>query len=168
MRAIQLSGEVLSTGEAASAELCGAEAVHRTRSLRRLFKAAPTTPCVCREQQLETGLSNKHLKHTLEFYSTAVVRPSRGCSVPRCHTRWQLCGREPPGPDPHTTAQIHRVLSPTSYRNERLGRSHTVFGVRGQHQYMEVLRFARCHRYDNDTICVRTIERAPFSFHLDP
>ncbi len=67
MRAIQLSGEVLSTGEAASAELCEAEAVHRTRSSRRLFKAAPMTPCVCREQQLETGLSNKHLKHMLEL-----------------------------------------------------------------------------------------------------
>ncbi len=46
-RAIQLSGEVLSTDEAASAELCEAEAVHRTRSSRRLFKAVPTTPCVC-------------------------------------------------------------------------------------------------------------------------
>ena len=48
-RAIQLSGKVLSTDEAASAELREAEAVHRTRSSRRLFKAAPTTPCVCRE-----------------------------------------------------------------------------------------------------------------------
>ncbi len=66
-RAIQLSGEVLSTGEAASAELCEAEAVHWTRSSCRLFKAAPMTPCVCREQQLETGLSNKHLKRTLEL-----------------------------------------------------------------------------------------------------
>ncbi len=101
-RAIQLSGEVLSTDEAASAER-EAEAVHRTRSSRHLFKAAPMTPCVCREQQLETGLSNKHLKHTLEFYSTAAVRPSRGCSVLQCRTRRRLCGREPPGPDPHTT-----------------------------------------------------------------
>ncbi len=49
MRAIQLLGEVLSTDEATSAELRKAEAAHRTRSLRRLFKAAPTTPCVCRE-----------------------------------------------------------------------------------------------------------------------
>ncbi len=65
--AIQLSGEVLSTNEAASAELCEAEAVHRTRSSHCLFKAVPTTPCVCREQQLETGLSNKRLKHTLEL-----------------------------------------------------------------------------------------------------
>ncbi len=72
-RAIQHSGEVLSTDQAASAELREAEAVHRTRSSRRLFKAAPTTPCVCREQQLETGLSNKRLKHTHEFYSTAAV-----------------------------------------------------------------------------------------------
>ena len=56
-RAIQLSGEVLSINEAASAELREAEAVHRTRNSRRLFKATPTTPCVCREQQLETGVS---------------------------------------------------------------------------------------------------------------
>ncbi len=66
-RAIQLSGEVLSTDEAASAELCKAEAVHQTRSSRHLFKATPMTPCVCREQQLETGLSNKCLKRTLEL-----------------------------------------------------------------------------------------------------
>ncbi len=101
--AIQLLGEVLSTGEAASVELHEAEAVHQTRSLRRLFKAAPMTPCVCQEQQLETGLSNKRLKRTLEFYSTAAVRPSRGCFVPQCRTRRRLCGWEPPGPDPHTT-----------------------------------------------------------------
>ncbi len=67
MRAIQLSGEVLSTDEVASVELHEAEAVHRTRSSRHLFKAAPTTPCICREQQLEAGLSNKRLKHTLEL-----------------------------------------------------------------------------------------------------
>ncbi len=48
-RAIQLSGEVLSTDEAASAELCEAEAAHRTCSLHRLFKATPTIPCVCLE-----------------------------------------------------------------------------------------------------------------------
>ncbi len=41
--------------------------MHWTRSSCRLFKAAPTTLCVCREQQLETGLSNKRLKHTLEL-----------------------------------------------------------------------------------------------------
>ncbi len=102
-RGIQLSGEVLSTDEAASAELCEAEAVHRTRNSCRLFKAVPMTPCVCREQQLETGVSNKRLKHTLEFYSTAAVWPSRGCSLPQCRTRRRLCGREPLGPDPHTT-----------------------------------------------------------------
>ncbi len=45
-RAIQLSGEVLSTHEAASAELRKAEAAHWTRSSHHLFKAAPTTPCV--------------------------------------------------------------------------------------------------------------------------
>ncbi len=67
MHAIQLSGEVLSSDEAASVELREAEAVHRTRSSHCLFKAAPTTPCICREQQLETGLSNKRLKHTLEL-----------------------------------------------------------------------------------------------------
>ena len=44
---IQLLGEVLSTDEAASAELREAEAVHQTRNSRCLFKAAPTTPCVC-------------------------------------------------------------------------------------------------------------------------
>ncbi len=55
--AIQLSGKVLSTDEAASAELREAEAVHQTRNSRRLFKAVPMTPCVCREQQLETGVS---------------------------------------------------------------------------------------------------------------
>ncbi len=109
-RAIQLSGEVLSTGEAASAELREAEAVHQARSSRCLFKAAPTTPCVCREQQLETGLSNKRLKRTLEFYSTAAVRPSQGCSIPRCRTRRRLCGREPPGPDPHTTDECKKTV----------------------------------------------------------
>ncbi len=57
MRAIQLSGEVLSTDEAASVELREAEAVHWTRNSRRLFKAAPTTPCVCREEQLEMGVN---------------------------------------------------------------------------------------------------------------
>ncbi len=56
-RAIQLSGEVLSTDEAASAELHEAKAVHWTRNSRCLFKAAPMTPCICREQQLETGVS---------------------------------------------------------------------------------------------------------------
>ncbi len=56
-RAIQLSGEVLSTDEAPSAELLEAEAAHRTRNSHRLFKAAPTTPCICRELQLETGVS---------------------------------------------------------------------------------------------------------------
>ncbi len=103
---IQLSGEVLSTDEVASAELREAEAVHQTRSSHHLFKAAPTTPCICREQQLETGLSNKRLKCMLESYSTAAVRPSRGCSVPRCRTRRRLCGREPPGPDPHPTTLL--------------------------------------------------------------
>ncbi len=67
MRAIQLLGGVLSTDEAASVELRKAEAVHQTRSSHCLFKAAPTTPCICREQQLETGLSNKRLKRTLEL-----------------------------------------------------------------------------------------------------
>ncbi len=56
-RAIQLSGEVLSTDEAASAELREAEAAHRTRNSRRLFKAVPMTPCICRELLLETGES---------------------------------------------------------------------------------------------------------------
>ena len=46
---IQLLGEGLSTDEAASVELREAEAVHQTHSLCRLFKAAPTTPCICRE-----------------------------------------------------------------------------------------------------------------------
>ncbi len=46
---IQLLGKVLSTDEAASAELHEAEAAHWTHSSRRLFKAAPTTPCVCRK-----------------------------------------------------------------------------------------------------------------------
>ncbi len=75
-RRIQLSGEVLSTDEAASVELREAEAVHQTHNSHRLFKAVPTTPCVCREQQVETGVSNKRLKHTLEFYSTTAVWPS--------------------------------------------------------------------------------------------
>ncbi len=66
-RAIQLSGEELSTDEAASAELHEAEAVHRTRNSCCLFKATPTTPCICREQQLEIGVSNKRLKHTLQL-----------------------------------------------------------------------------------------------------
>ncbi len=102
-RAIQLSGEELSTDEAASVELRKAEAVHWTRNSCRLFKAAPMIPCVCQEQQLETGVSNKRLKHTLEFYSTAAVQLSQGCSVLWCRTQWWLCGREPPGPGPHTT-----------------------------------------------------------------
>ncbi len=56
-RAIQLSGEVLSTDEAASAELRKAEAAHWTRNSCRLFKAVPTTPCICPELWLETGVS---------------------------------------------------------------------------------------------------------------
>ncbi len=66
-RAIQLSGEELSSDEVASVELREAEAVHRTCNSRCLFKAAPMTPCVCWEQQLETGVSNKRLKRTLEL-----------------------------------------------------------------------------------------------------
>ncbi len=46
-RGIQLLGKVLSTDEAASAELREAEAVHQARNSRCLFKAMPTTPCVC-------------------------------------------------------------------------------------------------------------------------
>ncbi len=103
MRGIQLLGEELSTDEAASAELRKAEAVHWTRNSHRLFKVTPTTPCICQEQQLETGVSNKCLKCMLEFYSAVAVRPSRGCFVPRCRTRRRLCGWEPPGPNPHTT-----------------------------------------------------------------
>ncbi len=82
-RTIQLSGEVLSTDEVASAELREAEAVHRTRSSRRLFKAAPTTPCVCREQQLETGLSNKRLKRTLELllHCSGLAKPRLLCTA---------------------------------------------------------------------------------------
>ena len=45
--AIQLSGEVLSTDEATSAELCKAEAAHRARNSCRLHKATTTTPWVC-------------------------------------------------------------------------------------------------------------------------
>ncbi len=45
--AIQLSDEVLSTDEAASAELREAEAAHWTLSSCRLFKAVPMTPWVC-------------------------------------------------------------------------------------------------------------------------
>ena len=46
-RAIQLSGEVLSTNEAASVELREAEAAHWTRNSRCLFKATPMIPCIC-------------------------------------------------------------------------------------------------------------------------
>ncbi len=56
-RIIQLLGEVLSTDEAASAELREAEAAHQSHNSRHLFKAAPTTPCICRELLLETGVS---------------------------------------------------------------------------------------------------------------
>ena len=47
--AIQLLGKVLSTDEAALVELRKAEAAHRTHNYLK--------PCVCREQQLETGVS---------------------------------------------------------------------------------------------------------------
>ncbi len=70
--AIQLSDEMLSTDEAASAELCEAEAAHRTRSSCRLLKAATTTPCVCllRAIQLTTGrIEINRLKHMLESIS---------------------------------------------------------------------------------------------------
>ncbi len=56
-RVIQLSGEVLSTDEAASAELHEAEAAHWSRNSCCLFKATPTTPCICQELLLETGVS---------------------------------------------------------------------------------------------------------------
>ncbi len=46
---IQLSDEVLSTDEAASAELREAEAAHQARNSCRLLKAATMTPCICLE-----------------------------------------------------------------------------------------------------------------------
>ncbi len=49
MCAIQLLGEVLSTDEAASAELRKAEAAHQARNSRHLLKATTTTPCICLE-----------------------------------------------------------------------------------------------------------------------
>ncbi len=103
-RAIQLSGEVQSTDEAASAELREAEAAYRTRNLRCLFKAAPTMPCVCRKLLLETGeRDNKHLKRTFEFDSTAAVWPSRGCSHRGAASSSSCKGWAPPGPNPNTT-----------------------------------------------------------------
>ncbi len=45
-RAIQLSGEALSTDEAASAELREAEAVHQARNSCHLHKAVTMTPCI--------------------------------------------------------------------------------------------------------------------------
>ncbi len=39
----------------------------------------------------------------LSCYSTAAVRLSRDCFVPRCRIQRRLCGWEPPGPDLHTT-----------------------------------------------------------------
>ncbi len=76
MRAIQLLDKVLSTDEAASAELRKAEATHWTHSSSRLLKAATTTPCVCRELPSLRQECNIHLKHTLEFDSTAAVQLS--------------------------------------------------------------------------------------------
>ncbi len=102
-RAIQLLDKVLSTDEAASAELRKAEAAHQTRSSSCLFKAATTTPCICRELPCLRQKCNKHLKRTLESYSTAAVQLSRGCSLPQCRTQWRLWGRVLPGPEPHTT-----------------------------------------------------------------
>ncbi len=46
-RAIQLSDEELSADEAASVELCEAEAAHQTHNSCCLFKAVTMTPCVC-------------------------------------------------------------------------------------------------------------------------
>ena len=59
-----------------------------------------------RATQLETGLCNKCLKHTLESYSTATVQLSRGCSLLRCCMQRQLWGWAPLGPDPHTTCRF--------------------------------------------------------------
>ena len=59
--AIQLSDEVLSTDEAASAELHKAEAAHWARNSCRLLKAAITTPGVCLELDSLGQECNKHL-----------------------------------------------------------------------------------------------------------
>ncbi len=71
------------------------------------LKPRPRHPASVESNSLRQEWANKRLKHMLEFYSTAAVRPSRGCFSPRCRTRRRLCGREPPGPDPHTTL-FHR------------------------------------------------------------
>ncbi len=70
------------------------------------LKPCPRHPASVESNSLRQEWVNKRLKRTLEFDSTVAVRPSRGRFVPRCRARRRLCGREPPGPDPHTTFQL--------------------------------------------------------------
>ncbi len=71
------------------------------------LKLRPWHPASVESNSSRQEWANKHLKHTLEFDSTAAVRPGRGCFLPQCRTRRRLCGREPPGPDPHTTLGLN-------------------------------------------------------------
>ena len=61
MHVIQLSDEVLSTNELASAELCEAEAAHWACNSCRLLKAVIMTPCICLELDSLGQECNKHL-----------------------------------------------------------------------------------------------------------
>ncbi len=93
-------------------------------------RGAHDTLYLSRATQLETGVSNKCLKHTLEFDSTAAVWPSRGCSLLQCHMQRQLWGRAPPGPDPHTTGSKFQILVGVLITNHQ---SFTpVLGIGGQ------------------------------------
>ncbi len=67
--------------------------------LRQQHPASVESYCLRQERV------NKRLKHTLEFDSTAAVRPSRGCSHRGAASSGGCEGRAPPGPDPHTTPQ---------------------------------------------------------------
>ncbi len=105
MRTIQLSGEMLSTNGATSAELREAEAAHRTHSSCRLFKAVPTTPCICRElhslrQDCAINIWSVRLSVT-PLRQSGQAKAALYCGA--THSGGQLWGRAPPGQNPHTT-----------------------------------------------------------------
>ncbi len=77
----------------------------RTRLAARAayLKLCPRHPASVKSYCLRQEWVNKHLKHMIEFDSTAAVWPSRGCSLPQCHKQRRLWGQAPLGPNPYTT-----------------------------------------------------------------
>ncbi len=73
------------------------------------LKLRPQHPVSVESYCLRQERVNKHLKRTLEFDSTAAVRPSQGCSHHSAASSGGCEGRAPPGPDPHTTVSLNAL-----------------------------------------------------------